>query len=73
MANGRCRMHGGCSTGPRTPEGLERCRRAATKHGRRSAAEMAYRRQMGAEMRAVRQAVSELKREVAEYLAGRQR
>ena len=23
MANGRCRMHGGASTGPRTPEGLE--------------------------------------------------
>ena len=25
MANGRCRMHGGKSTGPRTPEGMERC------------------------------------------------
>ena len=24
MKNGRCRMHGGPSTGPRTPEGLER-------------------------------------------------
>ena len=29
-----CRNHGGCSTGPRTPEGLERCRRANWKHGR---------------------------------------
>ncbi len=28
MANGRCRMHGGLSTGPRTTEGRERCRRA---------------------------------------------
>ena len=28
-----CRNHGGCSTGPRTPEGLERCRRANWKHG----------------------------------------
>ncbi len=28
MANGRCRMHGGPSTGPRSPEGLERSRRA---------------------------------------------
>ncbi len=27
------RMHGGKSTGPRTPEGLERMRRAKTKHG----------------------------------------
>ena len=26
MKNGRCRMHGGKSTGPRTPEGLERTR-----------------------------------------------
>jgi len=28
MKNGRCRLHGGLSTGPRTPEGLERSRRA---------------------------------------------
>jgi hypothetical protein len=33
MSNGRCRMHGGKSTGPRTPEGLERMRRANTRHG----------------------------------------
>ena len=32
----RCRMHGGLSTGPRTPEGLERSRRARWVHGRRS-------------------------------------
>src|SRR5215475_9360131 len=33
MANGRCKVHGGKSTGPRTPEGLERSRRANWKHG----------------------------------------
>ena len=33
MPNGRCRMHGGKSTGPRTTEGLERMRRAKTRHG----------------------------------------
>jgi hypothetical protein len=33
MPNGRCRMHGGKSTGPRTAEGLERCRTANLKHG----------------------------------------
>src|SRR3954453_3210024 len=33
MANGRCRMHGGKSTGPRTGEGLERSRKARWKHG----------------------------------------
>lgn len=34
MANGRCRLHGGLSTGPKTAEGIERIRRAVTKHGR---------------------------------------
>jgi hypothetical protein len=37
MRNGRCRMHGGSSTGPRTPEGLARSRRAHWKHGLYSA------------------------------------
>jgi hypothetical protein len=32
----RCRMHGGASTGPRTPEGLARSRRAHWIHGRES-------------------------------------
>jgi hypothetical protein len=33
MPNGRCRVHGGLSTGPRTPEGLARSRRSNWKHG----------------------------------------
>jgi len=33
MKNGRCYVHGGPSTGPRTPEGLERSRKANWKHG----------------------------------------
>jgi hypothetical protein len=33
MANGRC----GASTGPRTPEGREQCRKAPWKHGGRAA------------------------------------
>jgi len=37
MANGRCRMHGGLSTGPRTAAGRERCRRARLTHGGYSA------------------------------------
>ena len=37
MANGRCRLHGGKSTGPRTPEGLKRSRRARWRHGSYSA------------------------------------
>ena len=43
MPNGRCRMHGGASTGPRTQEGLQRIVKARTRHGR-----------YGAEMRALR-------------------
>jgi hypothetical protein len=34
MANGRCRMHGGLSTGPRTPDGMARMIAAKTTHGR---------------------------------------
>jgi hypothetical protein len=37
MRNGRCRLHGGLSTGPRTAEGRERCRRARLTHGGYSA------------------------------------
>jgi len=33
MHNGRCRMHGGASTGPRTGAGLARSRRANWKYG----------------------------------------
>jgi hypothetical protein len=39
-------MHGGASTGPRTPEGLERCRRARWKHGRYSASAKAEKKAM---------------------------
>lgn len=45
MANGRCRMHGGRSTGPRTAEGRERCRRANWRHGARSADFVALRKE----------------------------
>jgi hypothetical protein len=37
MRNGRCRMHGGTSTGPRTSAGLARSARANWEHGRYSA------------------------------------
>jgi hypothetical protein len=43
MPNGRCRLHGGKSTGPRTPEGLENSRRANRKHGYYSAGAKAER------------------------------
>ena len=33
MRNGRCRFHGGRSTGPRTEAGIDRIRAARTRHG----------------------------------------
>jgi hypothetical protein len=44
MANGRCRFHGGKSTGPRTAEGAERARQAALRHGFYTAEAKAERR-----------------------------
>ncbi len=37
MANGRCRFHGGKSTGARNAAGLARCRTASLRHGHRTA------------------------------------
>ncbi|WP_420313846.1 HGGxSTG domain-containing protein [Bryobacter aggregatus] len=36
MLNGRCRIHGGLSTGARTEDGKQRIRRAVTTHGLRT-------------------------------------
>jgi hypothetical protein len=44
MANGRCRIHGGTSTGPRTPEGKLRMAAAHTKHGKYTAPKCAKHR-----------------------------
>jgi hypothetical protein len=46
MPNGRCRLHGGLSTGPKTAEGIERIRLAVTKHGRYSQAAKSERRSL---------------------------
>jgi hypothetical protein len=58
MRNGRCRMHGGKSTGPRTPEGLERTRRANWKHGYYTAEEKAARRKGRQAVRTLRRLLS---------------
>ena len=46
MANGRCRMHGGTSTGPRTPEGLARVAKANYKHGKYTREVMEWRAEL---------------------------
>jgi hypothetical protein len=58
MKNGRCRMHGGLSTGPRTPEGLARSRRARLTHGGYSAPVRALRAAARAHARRVRALVA---------------
>ena len=49
----RCRLHGGLSTGPKTPEGKARIAAAHWKHGRRSKGFTEARKQIWADLRAV--------------------
>ena len=60
MANGRCRLHGGKSTGPITCEGLERSRKANWRHGHYSAEARAQRTKARAELRTLRDLMAEL-------------
>jgi hypothetical protein len=64
----RCRMHGGASTGPRTAEGLESCRKANWKHGRRSAEWIVERRRDRLEIRRIVLGSKQLAREVRDLL-----
>jgi hypothetical protein len=64
MANGRCRLHGGNSTGARTAEGLQRCRTASLTHGQRSAAVVAERRELAATVREIMLETAALGKEV---------
>src|SRR5688500_9525528 len=60
MALGRCRLHGGKSTGPRTAEGAERARRAALRHGFYTAEATAERRMARAAVSGLRAAFRDL-------------
>ena len=59
MRNGRCRFHGGLSTGRRTAEGIEAHREAVTRHGGRSREMAEFRRAMR-ELRADARKLAEL-------------
>jgi hypothetical protein len=61
MPNGRCRMHGGTSTGAQTAEGLHRVQTATLMHGRRSAAYVAERRALAAQNRQMRATMKQAK------------
>ncbi|MET0529950.1 MAG: HGGxSTG domain-containing protein [Microvirga sp.] len=58
MGNGRCRMHGGLSTGPRTADGLARSRRSNWKHGYYSAQAKQVRREALRKLRLLRQLIA---------------
>ena len=49
----RCKLHGGRSTGPRSPEGKARVAAANTKHGRRSRAHVEKVKAINAELRRI--------------------
>jgi hypothetical protein len=57
MQNGRCRMHGGASTGPKTPEGKTRSRMGPYKHG-------FYTKEAKAERRAMAQWMKQAQRQL---------
>jgi hypothetical protein len=62
MRNGRCRLHGGLSTGPKTAEGIERIRRAQTKQGLYSAVAIAERKRFRATFKSCREVLFAAKR-----------
>ena len=59
MRNGRCRLHGGKSTGPRTAEGLERMRQSKITHGN-------YTEETRRVMRLIRELAAEARRTARE-------
>jgi hypothetical protein len=56
----RCRLHGGTSTGARTPEGLARCRTAALKHGYFTAEALQARKAEGTALRELTHSLKEV-------------
>ncbi len=70
MKNGRCRMHGGKATGPRTAEGLARIIAAVTRHGYYSKEARAARRRAAA-LKAAARALRAAERAAAVLAAGR--
>lgn len=60
MKNGRCRLHGGKSTGPKTPEGIERIRQAHLKHGEYTKDAIASRKEFSALLRDLKESINEI-------------
>lgn len=60
MKNGRCRLHGGKSTGPKTPEGIERIRQAHLKHGMYTKEAIASRKEFYSLLKELRSTIKEI-------------
>jgi hypothetical protein len=58
--NGKCKLHGGASTGPRTKDGLARLTEARTKHGLYTKEKRAEARRFAEEGRQMRGELKEL-------------
>lgn len=58
--NGRCHLHGGKSTGPKTDEGRARIAVAQFKHGRRSKAFVEAQRANNAQRRAIKHELKDI-------------
>ena len=59
MKNGRCRLHGGKSTGPKTREGKERSCMSNYKHGYYSQSQKLQRKLLGKKLRESKQSLEE--------------
>jgi hypothetical protein len=64
MRNGRCRLHGGKSTGPRTIEGRERMRASKITSGRFTKAAIEQRRALRLLERNYRRAMQEMRQQL---------
>ena len=60
--NGRCHLHGGASTGPRTKDGIARIKAANTTHGRTTKENLALAKQNAQYGRECRAELLELER-----------
>ena len=62
--NGRCRVHGGASTGPRTEEGRARISEANLRHGRYTKDKLEKKRENAAKGREIRKELCQLERDL---------
>ena len=62
--NGRCALHGGRATGPKTQRGLQRISEANLKHGRQTKDKLAAQRHAAAVGRRVRAELKRLERQI---------